>query len=871
MDGFIPTLRVESDATTLNVVTPPVRPLGRVDGNPESVLLGLYVLGRSLARLHTSSRLSHNNVCESSIFVNDRTGAWLLSDELASDMKGNFVDLLHRISSMLDTTNLPPEFQGSTMHTITASYPVHARDAFSYAKLVRDLTTRLSLPLTGASRTILESMYERDYSKRPTVESFVKSDFFANNESIRIVSQLIDLRHGALSNDAAIQLFTELPSIINSYLGNKVLLGLVIDNLTKFSVVVHPAATSTKFIQSFFSAKVESSNTTSSNTGILPLEDYLKLVLPFIGELWSMERPGLMATLLRTIGKYVNRMNPEFVSQVVVKRIVSLNILLEPGIPQLYLQALPILLKALLKKSQDVAPIIRHLVQQVPLFNGNDIALRTKALTCLLVHPKIPNLLIKEYLAKGLTDSSSQIRLNVLTAAKKFGLQYADNSGPMSAKCLADAVMGSLLLSMVDSDAKVRDKARKAIRKLTYVMERKDAEIEASFAAQHRSQQNSLQPAVTVHTPKEMKTTTINRSSTATPTSPMNNTTQSALSMADDWDDDDFSDASNNSTSQSTASSTPLHLHVKHASTPSDTSNISQKSPSTPLNSASAQQTKDISDDDIFSAKPPAAVPSTSVSSKAQGNWGASSWDAWDGAEEDETDGLVGASDTPLTRSKASFSASWEEAADYTAPSPRDSAKIAATSIAAAASTGQLSKPSSSVHLSPASSASKLSTKPLSYEEPEEIKVTTTKSITPPVVSPSKSFEMRDENEEEALDAWGADDDFNEDFDEPILSNSSVPVSSSGASSFAVSTSESSLSENIKPPVDLISGQTLPVANIEPETPIESLLPSTELDAPATEQNGEPKRESPDYSSHLLPTDSLEANEEDMGDWGDDF
>lgn len=888
MDGFISTIKVEYNSTTLNVLTAPVRPLGRIEGDPESVLAGLYVIGRSLARLHSSMRLSHNNICESSILVSERTGAWMLSDELASDMKGNFTDLLHRITPMLDDTNMPPEFMGPSTLIAAVVYPVHARDVYSYAKLVSSLAARFHLPMSNSVRGSLESMTEKDYTKRPTLDNFLKSDFFGSSSAIKIIGQLIDLRNGLLTSEAATRLYTELPSSLAA-LKNQKVLRMVADNLTKLSVLVHPAASSTKFLASFLSIKSETPSSTtaseSATTGLFALEDYRDIVLPFIGELWSVERPGSISILLKYISKYVYRLNPDFVSAVIVPRIVGLNILLEPGVPQLYIYALPVLVKALLKKEKDIAPIVRHLVQQVPLFNSNDIPLRTKVLTCLLVHPKIPNLLIKEYLAKGLTDSSPQVRINVLAAAKKFGIQFADNSGPMTAKCLADAVMGSILLSMVDKDTKVRDKARQAIRKLTYVMERKDAEIEAGYAAQHRSNPTSPQASLAPHT--QTAQAPRSPSGTLAPSSQPAIASSTGFSSMDDWDNDDFEEASD-STSQdaSITPSRPSTTSQEYSASPSSRSGTSTSTPTLALNKAAEQQQSKFSapeDSNANTARHTSSSesPRTPKTSKPAGSWG-KTWDAWgDEPDADEDDGLTGASETPLSRSKASFVATWEENDDFGIDSPKVSARAVAAAIARQPSSSSLSSsnqltPKNSRSMTPSTSNQAISTLEFDdeAEEQDEIKVTRIEAPIAPVApldTPSKSFEMATDDTE-ALDAWGDDNDFDSDFD-ALQSKSTVPAVN--APLFDAISAETTTAT---PKEDEIADFSSPVDSTPAVSPVEE-IPSDLTLSPQVEEPNPPHMEieqepTPSIEkspSHFIPTETPDAGEEDMGDWGEDF
>lgn len=482
LEGTIPIMRSELTSTGLDLIVPRIKPLELIESEKDENLLGIYFIGRTLHLMHSIHRLSHNNVCLASIFRHYTTGTWLLTEDLAGDLKNDNFTLVSRATALLEPASVPPEFTGARALPNPASYPIHARDSFAFAVFVKKMLEDLQLPCPPSARAILTEMTHEDFAKRPMIDRLLKDTLFMSNSAVKIVSRLMDLRHGLLDSQAAQTLFQELPIVLSSLLTKKSTFRPIMDQVTKYSVLVHPAALSTKFLLHLFTARAANkpSSETSAITGILSLADYKSILLPFLEECWTLERPGLATVLLKLLGRYIYKLDPKFVRDVVVKRVLSLNILVEQSLAPAFITAYPMLLKHHLKKNFDVSPLTRHLVKQTALFVSDDV-LRTKALTCLLVHPKIPSLLLKEYLNRGLSDQSPQVRLDVVRAVSKFAITFADNDGPMSAKCLADAVMGSLLLSMVDVDASVRTKARNTIRKLTFVMERKEAQIVANY------------------------------------------------------------------------------------------------------------------------------------------------------------------------------------------------------------------------------------------------------------------------------------------------------------------------------------------------------------------------------------------------------
>lgn len=623
LDGMLPVLHFEASAAGLDVIAPHVRPLEPKQESADAALLGLFSLGRALLRLHSSFRLSHCNLSPSSIFRHATTGTWYLAEELVGNFDQTHFNLLCSISPLLDPEYLAPEFT-DPQHTPTPeNYPIHARDTYAYATLVKNFVAlhRLSCPAT--TRAILQEMLAQDYKKRPTLDKILKDAFFTSNAAVKIISRLIDLRHGLLQPPQVNQLFTDLSTLLPQILADSTIAQVVLEHLTKYSVVVHPAAMNSKFLHELFTMHLpgKRKGQGAAFTGLAPSIPYRAVILPFLEECWKMDRSGLAIVLLRTLGRYIHRMSPNFVRDVVVKEMISMNILRESGLAEAFVVACPIVLKHQLNKNFDVAPLFRHMVHQIaPVLVGNDV-LRIKALTCLLVHPKIPILLLKEYFAKGLTDTNPAVRLEVVKAIKKYGVHYADNSGPMSPKCLADAIIGSLLLSMVDVDAKVRQKSRESVRKLIFVLERKEDQIIStaskkpqSSTPQHSKSLTSSEQASGKASGGKKKISPRTAPNTAEKVSTPSHKNLESNSRAQEEMDDDWGEDFDSQTPE------PLHPHYrtgtqhtpsKHASHEHDSINATPSSQST----ASAQHTP--------------------ASDNAAG-WG--SWDAWEDDEADEND-----------------------------------------------------------------------------------------------------------------------------------------------------------------------------------------------------------------------------------------
>jgi hypothetical protein len=466
-------------------------------------------------------------------------------------------------------------------------------------------------------------MSSSDYTQRPALSVITEDAMFSSIEAIPFIARLMDLRQGLLPEHEAKELFNALPSLLKRT-SNKKVTRIVLEYINKFSIVVHPAAVSTKFLPKLWTMHISKPQDVPAITrsakapprGILSASEYRNIMLPFIGELWLQDRPGLSVILLRTIGRYVYRMDPAFIRDYIVKKMLSLNILLDSQLTNAFISALPIVMKALLKKNFDVAPLVRHIVQSAQLLAAND-TLRLRALTCLLAHPKIPIILLKEYLARGLTDTSPHIRLEVIKAAKKFAIEFADNSGPMSARCLADAIIGSLVLSMVDVDSVVRSKARAAIRKLTYVMERKEDQLKAALqqlprasSAATKSFTHMTLPKPAQSTPKGPPVTTTNgfdsnngmlrspsvRSAESSSsndrfeqTAPFSPGSEPSWGAWDEWEDDDDGNDGNDISSPSTSNGDSAAYHhddtfselpLHQTSTPLRASEKEAKSPS---------------------------------------------------------------------------------------------------------------------------------------------------------------------------------------------------------------------------------------------------------------------------------------------------
>ncbi|KAG8436495.1 hypothetical protein GDO86_007552 [Hymenochirus boettgeri] len=155
---------VEEDGIYL--VTERVQPLEMLleKLSTDEICAGIYDILQALVFLHDRGKVSHNNVCLSSVFVSE-DGHWKLGG----------------MEMVCNLTEVTPESAEFGIHTISLS---HARDAFSFGRLVENLLAHVegeTDALSNFKSTIMNSLLNPEPDLRPPLSNLLLHNFFKND------------------------------------------------------------------------------------------------------------------------------------------------------------------------------------------------------------------------------------------------------------------------------------------------------------------------------------------------------------------------------------------------------------------------------------------------------------------------------------------------------------------------------------------------------------------------------------------------------------------------------------------------------------------------------------------------------------------
>ncbi|XP_074205883.1 protein-associating with the carboxyl-terminal domain of ezrin isoform X1 [Camelus bactrianus] len=176
---------VEADG--IHLVTERVQPLEVALETLSSaeVCAGIYDILLALIFLHDRGRLTHNNVCLSSVFVSE-DGHWKLGGmETVCQVPQATPEFLRSIRSVRDPASIPPEESSPEFTTLPESQG-HARDAYSFGTLVESLLTILSEQvsadvLSSFQQTLHSTLLSPTPQCRPALCTLLSHDFFRND------------------------------------------------------------------------------------------------------------------------------------------------------------------------------------------------------------------------------------------------------------------------------------------------------------------------------------------------------------------------------------------------------------------------------------------------------------------------------------------------------------------------------------------------------------------------------------------------------------------------------------------------------------------------------------------------------------------